>query len=565
METIEIELEAEGIASAAELADARRRASEGGVSLPEALAELRGRDERALYELVARVSGRPLASLDAVFARLDPNVVRSVPVEYQRRKRLVPIAREHAVLQVVSCDPAPRVLDLADALDCERAELLLVTPSELRRILRACELGRLQAASASALDSASHFEEAADLIDQPLEAEGRHVGLLDALLVDAVGERASDLHIERYGQAVRVRLRVDGDLHDVEHYRVRPQDAPGIVNVLKIRARLDIAERRRPQGGRFAARIGGRDFDLRLQTLPSLHGEGAVVRFLPQDRERFELGGLGFSSALEHDFRRALARPSGLVLVVGPTGSGKTTTLYAGLQEIAADPRRKVITIEDPIEYAIDGIHQSQVAEAIDFRFAGAVRAFVRHDPDVIFVGEIRDEETALEAARASQTGHLVLSTLHSNDAVDAIQRLADLGLHPNSIAAELRGVFAQRLVRRICPACRERVEPDRERLAEIFPKGVPRDFRAARGRGCDRCRGRGTFGRIGVAESLVSTRDLRLAIAHRRPLDELRAIAGAVGLRPLRAHALDLVRDGTVSLEDLMSVLPIELLRGED
>ncbi|MDJ0788400.1 MAG: GspE/PulE family protein [Myxococcota bacterium] len=538
---------------------ARELARESRVSLLEALCEGRGVDERRLYLHMAKALGIELGDAETVLTVLDPNVMRSVPAGYQERKRLVPLARQDGTLIVASCDPQPRLLDLCDALDCRHARLLLVTPTDLRRLRFACDLGQIHGGGIRTSLPAP------DLLDRHARTDSRHAGLLDALLVDAVAERASDIHLERYSERVRVRLRIDGDLHDVERYRLSPSEVAGVTNVAKVRSGLDIAERRRAQGGRFSARIAGQQFDLRVQTLPSLHGEGLVIRLLPQDRQQFALEALGFSSELEERFRKTLSRPAGLVLVVGPTGSGKTTTLYAGLQQLASDPRRKVVTVEDPIEYAIEGVQQTQINEAVDYAFAGAVRSFVRTDPDVIFVGEIRDPETALEAARASQTGHLVLSTLHASDTVDAAQRLFDLGLHPNSIAAELREVFAQRLVRRICPACREPDEDAAPRLAELFPKGVPDGVTSYRGRGCDRCRGRGSFGRIAVAESLSSTRELRLAIAHHRPLDELREIAESSGLHPLRRHALQLLGDGIVSAEDLMRVFPPEMLAASD
>jgi type IV pilus assembly protein PilB len=240
--------------------------------------------------------------------------------------------------------------------------------------------------------------------------------------------------------------------------------------VLKVSSELDISEHRLPQGGRFTARAGGRVFDLRVQTQPSLHGEHAILRLLPQGEKLLTIEDLGFAPHIAQAYDRLLRVPAGLVLVVGPTGSGKSTTLYAGLQVLSRDPTRKVISVEDPIEYALDGIQQVVARPDLGFGFAQAMRAFVREDPDVILVGEIRDGETALEAIRASQTGHLVLSTLHCNDAVDAVQRLRDLGMHKNSIAAELQAVFAQRLAKRICPGCKIDAVPDPSSRARCFP-----------------------------------------------------------------------------------------------
>jgi type IV pilus assembly protein PilB len=334
--------------------------------------------------------------------------------------------------------------------------------------------------------------------------------------------------------------------------------------VIKVRAGLDIAEHRLPQGGRFVTRSGNQVFDIRTQTQPCLHGEHVVMRLLPQDTKLVGINELGFPPEIAKIYRRLLDSPGGLVLVVGPTGSGKSTTLYAGLQVLAADPSRKVITVEDPIEYALDGIQQTQVRPEIGFEFANAMRAFVREDPDVILVGEIRDGETALEALRASQTGHLVLSTLHCNDTVDAVQRLVDLGMHPNSIASELLAVFSQRLARRICEGCRAPAEPNESLAAEIFPHGIPADMRFFKGKGCDHCRGSGCYGRIAAIEYLPASPALRLAISRRATVDELRGHALTAGLLPLREHALMLVREGIIPLEELKMMLPPERLAPE-
>ncbi|MBX3471908.1 MAG: type II/IV secretion system protein [Planctomycetes bacterium] len=391
------------------------------------------------------------------------------------------------------------------------------------------------------------------------------VTLFEAILVDAIAARASDVHLERYGDRVRLRLRVDGDLRDLHHLKIGPAQLVGLVNVIKVQANLDIAERRVPQGGRTSVRAGNRVFDLRVQTQPSLHGEHVVIRLLPQDTKLLTIEQLGFPEGPGRAYRRLLDSPSGLVLVVGPTGSGKSTTLYAGLQVLSRDTTRKVLTIEDPIEYALDDVQQSQVRPELGFVFASAMRSFVREDPDVILVGEIRDSETALEALRASQTGHLVLSTLHCNDAVDAVQRLVDLGMHPNSIASEVLAVFAQRLAKRICHECREPAGPPAGELAlEVFPGGVPPNLETWRGRGCSRCANAGSYGRIAAVEYLPASPAFRGAVSRRCSVDELRAVAVDAGLLPMREHALDLIRAGTIAFEELRMLLPPERLAPE-
>jgi type IV pilus assembly protein PilB len=396
-------------------------------------------------------------------------------------------------------------------------------------------------------------------------ADEEMIRLFEAILLEAVAARASDVHYEVYGDRPRLRIRVDGDLRDLTHLRFTRAQYSSLVNVGKVRARMDIAEHRAPQGGRFGVRINQRAFDIRAQAQPSLHGEHLVLRLLPQEQKPITIPELGYSADMGNMFQRLLASPAGLLLVVGPTGSGKSTTLYAGLSIVAKDSTRKVITVEDPIEYSLDGVQQCQVLPEVGFNFANAMRSFVREDPDVILVGEIRDPETALEALRASQTGHLVLSTLHCNDAVDAVQRLLDLGMHPNSIGSELLAIISQRLAKRICPACREEDPlPDPELMHEIFPGGVPEGFRAFRGRGCESCSKYGTIGRVAVAEYLPATPTLRIGISRQLPLDELRALARQAGLRPLRERALELVQEGVIALREMRDLLPPGALAGE-
>ena len=549
----------EGLAKREDVELALENAPRGGRSLAEMLVEMGAGDEIAIFREAAAERGVKLERADELFDRVDVTLSRSLPRVYQNRRRVVPIARQEDTLLVVSCDPQAQILELADALDAARVELRLVTPTDFRRLQWAIDLGQLPVANGRTRAR----PRGSDLLSHDVRMQPEHLGLLDSLFVDAVAERASDLHLERYGARVRVRLRVDGDLHDVSHYRLHADQFSGIVNALKVRAGMDIAESRAPQGGRCSLRIAGRVFDLRVQTQPSLHGEHVVVRFLPQDRELYSVESLGFSAELAARFVRTIRSPSGLVLVAGPTGSGKSTTLYAGLQQLARRSTRKVISVEDPIEYAIEDVQQTQVNPAVGFDFAQAMRFFVRQDPDVILVGEIRDPETALEALRASQTGHLVLSTIHANDAIDAVQRLFDLGQHANSIAAELLAVFSQRLAKRICVACREPVEPDPAILREVYPLGAPAGFRCYRGRGCEHCRGRGSHGRIALGEHLPSSRELRLSISRHAALDELRATARATGLASLRDGAIEAVRAGTIALEELPLLLSQELLAG--
>ncbi|HLO96288.1 MAG TPA: type II secretion system ATPase GspE, partial [Burkholderiaceae bacterium] len=366
------------------------------------------------------------------------------------------------------------------------------------------------------------------------------IRMLNALLTQAAKDGASDIHIEPYERASSVRFRVDGTLREV----VQPNRAlhAALISRLKIMAELDIAEKRLPQDGRISLRIGGRAVDVRVSTLPSAHGERAVLRLLDKSESKFSLEGLGMDGALLTEFKRQLQQPHGIVLVTGPTGSGKTTTLYAGLQTLDTSTTN-VLTVEDPVEYELAGVGQTQVNAKIDLTFAKALRAILRQDPDVIMIGEIRDFETAQIAIQASLTGHLVLATLHTNDAPSAVTRLIDMGVEPFLLSSSLLGVLAQRLVRKLCPQCK-RPEPADE-------AGVVR-YRAI---GCPECGHSGYKGRTGVYELMTASDQVQHLIHNRAAESELLAAAQAAGLRTMREDGERLVALGITSQEEVLRV----------
>lgn len=556
-----------GIADRALVVHAESLARESGRSVIEELGKLIPIEDGDLLHAFAAMHGMNFGTVGNLATKVDPKLFERVPRAFCDHHQILPISREDGVIRVASTRPTAPFGDIGRVFPGERIEPWLVTATDFKRLWSVLEL---RLAGEEMKEEAAATEEPGLVAGSNLlgrtdsDVEARAVTLFEALMLDAISERASDIHLERYGDRTRVRIRVDGDLEDLTRYRFTPLEMVALVNVIKIRAHLDISERRVPQGGRCRIDVGGPAFDLRVQTQPALHGEHVIIRILPQEQRLLTIEGLGFPGPVAKHYRRLLDNPGGLVLVVGPTGSGKSTTLYAALQVLARDTTRKVITIEDPIEYALDGIQQVQVRKEIGFAFADAMRAFVREDPDVILVGEIRDTETALEALRASQTGHLVLSTLHSNDATDAMQRLFDLGMHPNSIASELLAVISQRLAKRICEGCREPVEPDPELLAEVFPAGAPKDFRCFAGKGCGRCTGHGTRGRIAVVEFLRATPNVRRAISRHVPVDEMRSIALDDGLVSARESALAHVAAGSIALDQLRDLLPAERMGGE-
>ncbi|NNC63268.1 MAG: Flp pilus assembly complex ATPase component TadA, partial [Gammaproteobacteria bacterium] len=455
------------------VAAARERAHAEGTSLEDEIRKLVAEDEAELYKALAVDRGMKFSDAESLIPKMDSRAFENTPSEFLSHNRMVPLHEEKGIVFVATSDPDTSVTEVRRAFDNQHIRLRLVTPTDLRRLRAAFDLSLHEPDLTPAAEPTGP-DEPSWRTNNDSSVDAHYVSLLDAMLLDAVAKRASDLHLEQYEHQVVVRLRIDGDLQPLASYKLTPDDLARLINVIKIRAKLDISEQRLPQGGRASLLCDGRNYDLRVQTQPCLYGEHAVIRLLPQQSRLLSIEELGFPAEVAAQYRRLLAHPAGLVLVVGPTGSGKSTTLYAGLGELANDQRRKVITAEDPIEYAISGVQQTQVRPEVGFHFADAMRAFVREDPDVILVGEIRDSETALEAIRAAQTGHLVLSTLHCNDAVDAVQRLFDLGMHPNSIASELLAVAAQKLAKRLCVQCRAPASPEPEIAAEVFPNGVP-------------------------------------------------------------------------------------------
>ncbi len=382
-------------------------------------------------------------------------------------------------------------------------------------------------------------------------ADGPVVQQVDRLLHRAVELGASDVHVEPYERALRVRYRLDGVLHLAGH--LDPRQAGAVASRLKVLAALDIAEKRRPQDGRIALQHDGRPIDLRVSVLPTHFGEKVVLRVLDKSALRLDLAHLGFEADDLRRFREAVALPYGVVLVTGPTGSGKTTTLYAALSELDHE-HVNVTTVEDPIEYDLPGVNQTRARPDLDFGFAEALRAFLRQDPDVIMVGEIRDAETAQIAVRAALTGHLVLSTLHTNDAPSAVARLADMGTEPYLLAASVRLVMAQRLLRRLCPACREPLRPGTpayEQAARVL--GVDSGGQAHQAVGCDACGGTGYRGRTAVFEVMPVAEAMAGRIAKGADALTLRRMAQEAGMRPLREAALALWRRGDTTAEEVV------------
>jgi general secretion pathway protein E len=387
---------------------------------------------------------------------------------------------------------------------------------------------------------------AEDLLDSSDDAPA--IRLINGIIADAVRQGVSDIHIEPYESGLVIRMRIDGVLR--ETLRMPAHVAPVIVSRIKVMARLDIAERRLPQDGRISLTLGGKQLDVRVSTLPARGGERVVLRILDKDNAGITLDGLGMAAAINALLRDAFAEPNGIILVTGPTGSGKTTTLYAGLR-LLNDGTRNILTVEDPVEYAVDGVGQTQVNPKVGLTFAAGLRAILRQDPDVVMVGEIRDRETAEIAVQASLTGHLVLSTVHTNDAVGAITRMRDMKVEPFLLASTLRAVLAQRLVRRLCQQCRKPVAADGAVSALL---GVQEGLIIYQAVGCDACGGSGYKGRIGVFEAIRIDDTIRRLINEGGDEVDIAAHAYA-NAQNLTAAARALVREGLTTPEEAIRI----------
>jgi general secretion pathway protein E len=486
-------------------------------------------------------------------ARLSPELTAS----FLEHHALMPLRRDGARLLVATWrdDPDEQALDDLRLIAGADVELMHLAEPEIRHAIHRVYSEDSGSAEALIARFAGDGEMAGDG-DIPLDDlvslanEAPVVRLVNMLLLEALTARASDVHIEGYARSLRVRYRVDGVLRDAPSPPAHLM--PAVISRLKIMAELDIAERRVPQDGRIRLRLQDRQVDVRVSTLPTLHGESVVLRLLDSESGRAALDQLGMASDTLELLTRVIARPHGIVLATGPTGSGKTTTLYAAVDRIRTG-REKILTVEDPVEYQLAGVPQVPVNTQMGVTFATALRALLRQDPDVLLVGEIRDPETAEIATQAALTGHLVLSTLHTNDAPAALTRLLDLGVAPYLVASTVEAVLAQRLVRTVCSACRHEVEVAPGRTRPDATTELPRT--EWRGTGCDACLGTGYRGRTGIYEVLVLDEELRAEVMRQRGSGELRRLAVAHGMRTLFDDGIRQVRLGVTTLEEVMRV----------
>jgi general secretion pathway protein E len=486
-------------------------------------------------------------------SRLDPALLGRLPLAFARSHGILPLALADGVLLTAVADPTDlhaqdelrTLFGVPLAVEVVPASVLQEVQNRLYAQLSTTAQEVVQELEAEDLSAvATAFNEPKDLLE--LADEAPVIRLLNSILFQAIKERASDVHIEPYERDLTVRFRIDGILYPILQPPKVVQEA--LASRVKIMAGLNIAEKRLPQDGRIKVVVAGREVDIRVSTIPTFYGERIVLRLLDKQRGVISLASIGLAERDNAIMERLLKRTSGIILVTGPTGSGKTTTLYAALNHLNA-PEKNIITIEDPIEYQLRGVGQIQVNPKIDLTFAQGLRSILRQDPDIIMVGEIRDAETAEIAMQASLTGHLVLSTLHTNDAATAVTRLIDMGIEPFMVASTLSAVVAQRLVRTICPHCREEFRPDR-----AYP-GIELPAVLYRGRGCDHCFGHGTKGRIGIYELLAIDQELCGMIIRRESAGAIKEYALAHGMQTLRDDGMAKVAAGITTLEEVLRV----------
>jgi type IV pilus assembly protein PilB len=531
--------------------------SEGKLDILEALQELEYVDEDELMALLAQQYG--LDTLDLNGYQIPPEVIEAVPSSVAKQYRIIPVMKHDDMLTVAMSDPTDmETLDsLRYVLKCD-VDAVISSKDQIKKLFDH-HYGSIEASVDSFLedinddDVESQLFHAAEQGGEVEEDDAPIIKLATLIIVEAYKMKASDIHLEPMEKRYRVRYRIDGVLREMEAPPKYLQS--NITSRLKIMSKLDISEKRVPQDGRIQLKIGGKDVDLRVSTIPTNHGESIVMRILDKASIQLDIPDLGFYSDDQAMIDQILKMPDGIFLVTGPTGSGKTTSLYAFLNTINT-PTRKIITAEDPVEYQLSGINQVQCDKSIGMTFAIALRAMLRQAPNIIMVGEIRDMETGEIAINAALTGHLVFSTLHTNDAPGAVTRLVDMGVKPFLVASSVKAVMAQRLVRRICKNCAVPTEPQPEELRLL--EADASEFEGAnlqKGRGCANCGNTGYKGRMGIYEIFMVSEEIQNLIFDNRPSNEIRDAARKLGMRTLRDDGLRKAAAGSTTLEEVIRI----------
>lgn len=550
-------LQQQGLLSDEQLQNLRSESGSGYELVSSAIRQGMVEEEQALKALGEAMG---MDYVDLRSAEVDLECVKNFPQKLIYRHNLFPLSRVNGSLTVATSDPLDvYALDEAGAATGLSIVPVVAEKAEIARLMKK-HLGvgseTVEGLMAAREDEDVELLEDLDIDGSELSEEAQEasvIRLVNEILVEAIDSRASDIHVESQAEGIVIRYRIDGILHDQPTPPEINRFQAAIISRLKIMARLNIAEKRLPQDGRIKLKVHGREIDIRLSVIPMIHGEGLVMRVLDKGAMKFDLQGLGMDPGTYQLFSKLIRLPHGIILVTGPTGSGKTTTLYSSLLEIRS-PENKIITTEDPVEYQLSGINQIQVHPKIGLTFAASLRSILRHDPDVVLVGEIRDHETAENAIQASLTGHLVFSTLHTNDAAGAFTRIVDMGIEPFLVSSTVEGIMAQRLVRRLCPECKEAYTPHREDLPNDFPWDRF-EGQLYRPRGCRTCRNVGYTGRMGIYELLVTNEEIKELAHGRVSTYDIKQAALRAGMHTLRMDAWDKALAGNSSVDEVLRV----------
>ncbi|MBI4341190.1 MAG: Flp pilus assembly complex ATPase component TadA [Candidatus Omnitrophica bacterium] len=530
----------------------------------EVLVELGLTTELDIASALSKQLGIPMATQASglLMPHKDQQLAELMPEEFARQHQMLPVSRTMNLLTVACINPLDLIVfdNLRRMTHCD-IDPLITTKADLELAIDRfygsdSMLKEAIGRSYDVVDTSAGAAEEIEALDLDRLREAADaapvIRLVDLIIRQAIKDRASDIHVEPFRDGINLRYRIDGVLREISP--PAKQYHAAIVSRIKILCKLDIAQKRLPQDGGFTMMMEGRTIDFRVSVIPSIYGEKVVIRILDKSAALLDIGKLGFDERALIALRQAIHDPYGLVLITGPTGSGKSTTLYAALNEINS-PTKNILTVEDPVEYRLPGINQVQVKPSIGLTFASALRAFMRQDPDIIMVGETRDQETAEICVRASLTGHLVFTTLHTNDAPSAVSRLVDIGIASYLLSSTISLVGAQRLLRKLCDRCKEAYEP----VEEIRSRFRITEDLLYRAKGCDYCHTQGYHGRVGVYEVMVPTRELRDAIAKGAPAHVLKEQAVAGGMSTLWDEGLKKVRAGLTSLEELESVVLLD------
>ncbi|MEQ1755440.1 MAG: GspE/PulE family protein [Micropepsaceae bacterium] len=538
---------------------ARRVASHSQMSLTKILLELGLVPERELIVEFEAGLGIPLAKPEEF--PLEPVLPEAVTERFLKEHATILLGADAQSVTVATADPLDRFTVAALALSTNRRVIVKAAlSSEIELALRRLFVGGENSALGAGNDAGSPEATEADLARlRESASEAPVIRFVSALISRAVEAGASDIHIEPFERRLQIRTRIDGVLKEEESAPI--EQAPAIISRLKIMSGLNIAERRLPQDGAVKMPVRGKEIDFRIATAPVAHGECAVIRILDKSSVPLDFAALGFDQDAQDSLDKLLKRPNGIVLVTGPTGSGKTTTLYAALSRLNS-VERKILSVEDPVEYKIAGVNQIQVKPDIGLSFANVLRSVLRHDPDVILIGEIRDAETARIAVQAALTGHMVLSTVHTNSAAAAVTRLLDMGVEDYLLTSTIAGILSQRLVRSLCLNCRQPVAMRTEWASEFEAAGLSVHANATffEATGCAACNGTGYKGRSVISELLVPTEALRKLVLVHAPASQINALAVAGGMETLRRNGLRKVLDGTTTIEEISRVVQEEV-----